>query len=755
MSKRSAKRARTISDPRAKPINWFEWVSATKTKNFMNKEPLLDWLDEHRPHAALYGSPRSPSQNSAEPNAVHDFLMQRGRTFEKNLYEYLLAKHPSQVTKICDGDPGDARSYQLYLKTIEEMRKGTPIILQGVMRHYESKTYGISDILIKSDYFELLVNKNPLTDKEAAINAPVLRRAGQTGHYLVVDVKWMTLPMRVNRIHLLNSGHIPAYKAQLYVYTQALEEMQGYAPAKAFILGRAWDARESATAAHESSRNCFDRLGTIDFAGVDSDYIARTEQAVAWIKRMRLEGHKWKLNPPTIPELRPNMKNKDDGPWHQEKERIAAELHDITCVWYCGTKQRQNAIDGGVTQWNDEKCTSKVLGFRQGSERADIIDAILEINRQDEDLVRPAHIQNNHRNWQLQPEDTIPEEFVVDIELAQNFVLPVEMPEASTFEGANSLISMIGCLYYEDGTWKYQNFTVKHLTLECEREILEAFYDFLMAKLRQRHEAKKSSIWRVWDRMTRAVGLHSDEKDAGMIEDMLINLYTWGHIERSTMLAACSRHPTSRINKSNLLQENWVNFLDVMYDEPVVIKDALSFGLKAIVRAMRKNELIKSNYDTLHWQGLDGLQAMIRTAKLDQQAKEAGVDLTEMPETKRIIDYNEVDCRAVQEIIEYLRNNHGSDEGAEESEASNYEADEEDAQSESEESDQESEIDPELSDDSEEEPPKKRKRTRASTASEPFANWKGIGYCCFCNDECNPASQSCGRCAREVSYPMK
>ena len=26
-----------------------------------------------------------------------------------------------------------------------------------------------------------------------------------------------------------------------------------------------------------------------------------------------------------------------------------------------------------------------------------------------------------------------------------------------------------------------------------------------------------------------------------------------------------------------------------------------------------------------------------------------------------------------------------------------------------------------------------------------FKNWKGEGYCSYCNDECNPASQTCGK----------
>lgn len=38
-----------------------------------------------------------------------------------------------------------------------------------------------------------------------------------------------------------------------------------------------------------------------------------------------------------------------------------------------------------------------------------------------------------------------------------------------------------------------------------------------------------------------------------------------------------------------------------------------------------------------------------------------------------------------------------------------------------------------------------------SESSEEF-EWKGQGFCCFCNDECNPASQSCGPCLRNGRY---
>ena len=32
-----------------------------------------------------------------------------------------------------------------------------------------------------------------------------------------------------------------------------------------------------------------------------------------------------------------------------------------------------------------------------------------------------------------------------------------------------------------------------------------------------------------------------------------------------------------------------------------------------------------------------------------------------------------------------------------------------------------------------------------------FKDWE-VGKCCFCLEECNPASQSCGRCARQLWF---
>lgn len=39
----------------------------------------------------------------------------------------------------------------------------------------------------------------------------------------------------------------------------------------------------------------------------------------------------------------------------------------------------------------------------------------------------------------------------------------------------------------------------------------------------------------------------------------------------------------------------------------------------------------------------------------------------------------------------------------------------------------------------------------ASTVSCNYDDFE-IGKCCFCNNDCNPCSQTCGRCARNLTF---
>ena len=96
----------------------------------------------------------------------------------------------------------------------------------------------------------------------------------------------------------------------------------------------------------------------------------------------------------------------------------------------------------------------------------------------------------------------------------------------------------------------------------------------------------------------------------------------------------------------------WFDFLgEVMREEPVVVRGALGFGLKAIAKAMHGHGLI----ETLWGDGpTDGRGAMVGAWWCQAQ----GVPLLELDLMREIVAYNEVDCRVMMEAIRHLRREH-------------------------------------------------------------------------------------------------
>ena len=63
--------------------DWSEWVSASRTRNFVLRDSLVDWLD-------MYGEQRGYFKNTVDDRA--DFVgvtMDRGRVFEQYVLNFL------------------------------------------------------------------------------------------------------------------------------------------------------------------------------------------------------------------------------------------------------------------------------------------------------------------------------------------------------------------------------------------------------------------------------------------------------------------------------------------------------------------------------------------------------------------------------------------------------------------------------------------------------------------------------------------
>ena len=100
----------------------------------------------------------------------------------------------------------------------------------------------------------------------------------------------------------------------------------------------------------------------------------------------------------------------------------------------------------------------------------------------------------------------------------------------------------------------------------------------------------------------------------------------------------------------------WFDFLNkVIKAEPVVVRGAMAFGLKAVARAMRHHGLVQTEWTD---GPTDGLGAMVGAWSCDDEAQEAGCRMVELPLMESIGHYNQVDCKVLQEIVSYLRTNH-------------------------------------------------------------------------------------------------
>ena len=309
---------------------WNDWLSATRSRNHVLGDPILDWLDLY---AQDKGFPKDTDLPGYDKRTdFTKFIFEQGHLFETAVVQHL--RTLTSVVTMSVG-PEEIRDLAKAEETFAAMQRGEPVIHQGVLRDADSRTYGAPDLLVRSDELARLFS-DALTPEEAAVPAPDL--GNSPWHYRIVDVKFTTLHLLASGV-IGNSGSAPAYKAQLFVYNRALGRLQGFQPPTSYLLGRGWVQGR----VHGSS--CMERLGPVLQAGTlpgDRLISQAVAEANSWMRRVRAEGAGWTVLPePSVPELWPDMGNSQDGPWHAAKARIGKELEDLTLLWYVGSPGRR------------------------------------------------------------------------------------------------------------------------------------------------------------------------------------------------------------------------------------------------------------------------------------------------------------------------------------------------------------------------------------------------------------------------------
>lgn len=581
-------------------------------RNHVLGNPLLDWLD-------LHGEERGLERDQLDVRTDFGlFVMRKGQAFEHAVVDHLSGLGVGEVRRVLgdDASSADRNSDTSVEATLAAMRERVPLVAGGALRHSESRTFGLPDLLVRSD---VLVRLFPDVLSLAAASAPAPDLGLEDCHYVVLDVKFTTLHLLASG-DLDNSGSNPAYKVQLFVYNRALGELQGYLPTNAFLLGRGWEQ----TTRGETQRvaQCMDRLAPVqhDEPTPGGTLRERADCAAAWVRRVRNEGRGWAVLPePSVPELRP-VATGDNSPWNDAVRRIVDEGEDLTRLWYVSASKRDAANATGLTRWTDPGVTAAAVGVT-GATTGPVLQTLLDVNRGIGPAVQPDRIGARRADWH----QAAGVEFYVDFEtvsdLDDDFSL---IPE----RGGHPLIFMIGCGHLDNGEWRYECFTADDLTEASEVIVIEGWLDHMAA-------------------LTTLGGSESTPK-----------VFHWSGHEVSTLESAfnsaATRHPVAA---ERWPKPKWFDFwARVMKAEPVVVRGAHSFGLKAITNALSDLGEID-----IRWEAgpSDGRGAMVGAWWCQRQIDIGDARrLTDLELMREIKQYNEVDCKAMMAIISYLRNHH-------------------------------------------------------------------------------------------------
>ena len=568
-----------------------EWISATRVRNYMLNDPLLDWLN-------LYGESKGYIKDSKSNSLLQNklnftkYIMEKGNEFEKYIIDKLKEKHNNDFVSVdCSTLWPIQKKYIRQIKeTYELMSKGVKIIYQGLVFNPINKTYGYPDLIVRSDYLNELVNNHPAISSEESKIGCIF---SDEWHYRVIDIKFTTLKLKANETTLLNQGSVLPYKAQTCIYNQAVGFIQHFTPNKSYLLGRGWSSN------HNDVKYPFDKLAQVDFSNDDKEIEEDVCSAIEWVRDVRTQGNKWTILPsPSRPELYPNMCNDMDYDWHKTKSMLAKELAEITSVWNCGVKNRETAHESKVFQWTDEKCSSKTMGMG-GKINPQIVDNILCTNRgKDKYTVDIDTLKTSSPEWK-----DLSSSFFIDFETVSNI-----NDITNTEDG---LIFMIGFGRDENNEWKFQSFITDHLNLESEKKIINNFLDCI---------------------------------EKSVDENKTCNLYHFSYAEPSHFNKALARH-----NITPRIKIQWIDILKIIKDSKFIVKGALDFSLKSIVSALSEQKMIDLNYTDSEI--TNGSEAMIAAFIAD---KTTNTTMSDIDLIKCVKKYNEIDCLTLKKVLKVL-----------------------------------------------------------------------------------------------------
>jgi len=268
----------------------------------------------------------------------------------------------------------------------------------------------------------------------------------------------------------------------------------------------------------------------------------------------------------------------------------------------CSAKHREILEKKGISTYLDPRCTAALLGF-SAPHIVQTLDAILTSQRAarttlDCSLLRSDDLPRWSSNDLYVDFETIPE------------IINDPITDVVCKRHAYIFMIGVGFLSKRTGEWRYKSFTMKQLTLGEEARVMRQFMRFVMRHPRGR-------------------------------------LHHWHNAEPKFWQDALARHPDLSFGNQFL---DWFDIADLFRAVPLTIKGCLNFSLKNVARSMAKAGHIQTVWSD---DGMsDGLECAARAFLMYSEGGGSENAMTEMNEIKT---YNEVDCKVLFDILNYLR----------------------------------------------------------------------------------------------------
>jgi hypothetical protein len=640
------------------------WTSASKLYNYINDDPLLDWLD-------LFGKKKGyktdeeinyeeyckfNTENISQTlnfercsfeefqKKYYEFnfmkyILEKGKQYEEYVFKTLKEKYGNKIINISDVSENESNcnkfDYEKKLKkTKYSIEQNVPLIYQGLVCDPETKTFGFPDLIIREDYLNSLIYNTNVHDEQLFQNIDTNNinntNSQKYYNYYIVDIKFHTLEYsdkcESNNI-ISNVFSQNQYVSQMYIYTRGLRHLihpsidQKTLENKAYIIGRSW-----------TLDNKNNSIGCILFQNHEK-ILEKVKNGLEWYKQLKSKGMFWNPLSPDRFEMYPNMKNDKDNNWRKTKRIIAEKIGEISMIWNCGNVIKHKSHDNGVCSWKSKNFN--IFDYTNDTDTSKLIDNIIKINNQYVKLYDMTINSNYNVKWKhndgffFVKKNNIVIDGFIDIEYVFD-VQTIDGPKKET------IVYMIG-LYYNNYplTSRTNNYktSMTHKTFYIEKKynkIEQNNYNEIINKTNEKQLIENFLLFL---------------KNYNCEKFITWRLYYYSNVEKQTLNRLLKEY---NINPEDYgITIEWIDLYELLIKNKVVFKNCFDYSLKTINNILNFLQYLPNDYiynNTI----INGLDTIIAVYKHYDNVNSHLID--------EIKHYNMLDCISLYFIRDFLDN---------------------------------------------------------------------------------------------------